>query len=252
MEKTIVAKHRRQDNTAARAAAATVAVAAGAALVAPAAASAAEVRVPNTPVSVQVPGIENVPGIASIPGIDAWIPSLAGAPASGNVQNAIASVKAMPGVANVPGFTQFLANVEQQVRPAAQAPVQQTYSAPVAAPAPEPSIGERIVSIAQSKIGSPYVYGAAGPNAFDCSGFTSWVYAQAGKSIPRTSQAQASAGQQVALSDIQPGDIVAYYGGASHVAIYAGNGQIIDALNSGIPVGYRDLHMMPIHSVVRF
>lgn len=160
----------------------------------------------------------------------------------------------MPGVANVPGFSQFLANVEQQVRPAAPAPVKQTYSAPVAAPAPapEPSIGERIVSIAQSKIGSPYVYGASGPNAFDCSGFTSWVYAQAGKSIPRTSQAQASAGQQVALSDIQPGDIVAYYGGASHVAIYAGNGQIIDALNSGIPVGYRDLHMMPIHSVVRF
>ena len=162
----------------------------------------------------------------------------------------------MPGVANVPGFSQFLANVEQQVRPAAPAPapVQQTYSAPVAAPAPapEPSAGERIVSIAQSKIGSPYVYGASGPNAFDCSGFTSWVYAQAGKTIPRTSQAQAAAGQQVALSDIQPGDIVAYYGGASHVAIYAGNGQIIDALNSGIPVGYRDLHMMPIHSVVRF
>ena len=254
MEKIIVAKHRRQNNTAARAAAATAAVAAGAALVAPAAASAAEVRVPNTPVSVQVPGIETVPGIASIPGIDAWIPSLAGAPASGNAQNAIASVKAMPGVANVPGFSQFLANVEQQVRPAAPAPVKQTYSAPVAAPAPapQPSTGERIVSIAQSKIGSPYVYGAAGPNAFDCSGFTSWVYAQAGKSIPRTSQAQASAGQQVALSDIQPGDIVAYYGGASHVAIYAGNGQIIDALNSGSPVSYRDLHMMPIHSVVRF
>ena len=254
MEKTIVAKHRRQNNTAARAAAATVAVAAGAALVSPAAASAAEVRVPNTPVSVQVPGIENVPGIASIPGIDAWIPSLAGAPAGGNVQNAIASVKAMPGVANVPGFSQFLANVEQQVRPAAPAPVQQTYSAPVAAPAPapQPSTGERIVSIAQSKIGSPYVYGAAGPNAFDCSGFTSWVYAQAGKSIPRTSQAQASAGQRVSLSNIQPGDIVVYYGGASHVAIYAGNGQIIDALNSGSPVSYRDLHMMPIHSVVRF
>lgn len=254
MEKTIVAKHRRQDNTAARAAAATAAIAAGAALVAPAAASAAEVRVPNTPVSVQVPGIENVPGIAAIPGIEAWIPSLAGQSAGGDIQNAVASVKALPGVANVPGFSQFLANVEQQVRPAAPAPVQQTYSAPVQAPAPapQPSTGERIVSIAQSKVGSPYVYGAAGPNAFDCSGFTSWVYAQAGKSIPRTSQAQASAGQKVALSDIQPGDIVVYYGGASHVAIYAGNGQIIDALNSGIPVGYRSLHMMPIHSVVRF
>lgn len=254
MEKTIVAKHRRQENTVARAAAATAAIAAGAALVAPAAASAAEVRVPNTPVSVQVPGIENVPGIADIPGIEAWIPSVAGQSAGGNIRNAIATVKAMPGVANVPGFSQFLANVEQQVRPAAPALVQQTYAAPVQAPAPapQPSIGERIVSIAQSKVGSPYVYGAAGPDAFDCSGFTSWVYAQVGKSIPRTSQAQASAGQQVALSDIQPGDIVVYYGGASHVAIYAGNGQIIDALNSGIPVGYRSLNMMPIHSVVRF
>ena len=96
------------------------------------------------------------------------------------------------------------------------------------------------------------MYGAAGPNSFDCSGFTSWVYAQVGKTIPRTSQSQAYSGQRVALSDIQPGDIVAYYDGASHVAIYAGNGQIIDALNSSTPVGYRSLHMMPIHSVVRF
>ena len=256
MEKRTVAKHRRQTNTAARAAAATTALAAGAALIAPAAASAAEVRVPNTPVTVQVPGIENVPGIAAIPGIDAWIPSLSGVSAEGDIRNAINSVKALPGVNSVPGFSDFIANVERQVLPAQPAQVAQTYAAPVAAPAsapaPQPSVGERIVSIAQSKIGSPYVYGAAGPDAFDCSGFTSWVYSQVGKSIPRTSQAQASAGQQVAPSDIQPGDIVVYYSGASHVAIYAGNGQIIDALNSGIPVGYRDMYMMPIYSVVRF
>lgn len=255
MEKPKVAKHRRQTNTAARAAAATTALAAGAALIAPAAASAAEVRVPNTPIAVQVPGIETVPGIAAIPGIDAWIPSLKGASADGDVRAAIARVKALPGVNNVPGFNDFIANVEKQVLPAQAAT---SYSAPAAAPKPkpapkpQPSFGERVVSIAQSKIGSPYVYGAAGPNAFDCSGFTSWVYAQAGKSIPRTSQSQAYSGQQVSLSNIQPGDIVVYYSGASHVAIYAGNGQIIDALNSGTPVGYRDLNMMPIHSVVRF
>ena len=254
MEKTIVAKHRRQENTAARAAAATAAIAAGAALVAPAAASAAEVRVPNTPVTVEVPGIENVQGIAAIPGIEAWIPSLAGQSANADIQNAVASVKALSGVSNIPGFNQFLDSVDQQARAAAPAPAKQTYSAPVTAPAlvGQPSVGERIVSIAQSKIGSPYVYGAAGPSSFDCSGFTSWVYAQVGKSIPRTSQSQAYSGQRVALSDIQPGDIVAYYDGASHVAIYAGNGQIIDALNSSTPVGYRSLNMMPIHSVVRF
>lgn len=257
MERLTVAKHRRQNTTAAvRAAAATTAVVAGASLIAPTTASAAEVRVPNTPVAVQIPGIENVPGIAAIPGIDAWIPSLAGANAGGDVRAAIAGVRALPGVQAVPAFNDFIANVERQVLPPAPQPAQ-AYAAPAAAPAPAPApapkpVGQTIVEIAKSKVGSPYVYGAAGPNAFDCSGFTSWVYAQAGKSIPRTSQAQASAGQRVSLNDIQPGDIVVYYGGASHVAIYAGNGQIIDALNSGIPVGYRDLYMMPIHSVVRF
>ena len=54
------------------------------------------------------------------------------------------------------------------------------------------------------------------------------------------------------VNDLQPGDIVAYYSGASHVAIYAGNGMIIDALNSGIPVGERPLNMMPVYSAFRF
>ena len=255
MEKPKVAKHRRQTNTAARAAAATTALAAGAALIAPAAASAAEVRVPNTPIAVQVPGIETVPGIAAIPGIDAWIPSLKGASADGDVRAAIARVKALPGVNNVPGFNDFIADVEKQVLPAQAAT---SYSAPAAAPKPkpapkpQPSFGERVVSIAQSKIGSPYVYGAAGPNAFDCSGFTSWVYAQAGKSIPRTSSAQASAGKKVSMNALQPGDVISYYGGASHVAIYIGNGKIVHALNSSNPVRIDNLHMMPVYNAVRF
>ena len=120
-----------------------------------------------------------------------------------------------------------------------------------AAPAQQ-TVGQKALAAARSVIGSPYVYGAAGPNAFDCSGLTSWAYAQAGKPIPRTSQAQASAGTPVPLDQLQPGDIIAYYGGASHVGIYTGHGTIIDALNSGVPVQERDMNYMPIHSAVRF
>ena len=114
------------------------------------------------------------------------------------------------------------------------------------------SMGQRIADIARSKVGSAYAYGAAGPNSFDCSGFTSWVYAQAGISIPRTSQAQAFGGKQVNVADMQPGDIISYYGGASHVAIYIGNGQMVDALNSNTGVGVRPVNYMPIHNVVRY
>ncbi|SDR86490.1 C40 family peptidase [Corynebacterium timonense] len=205
-----MAKHRRPTTTVTRNLATATAVAAGAALLAPAA-NAAEVRVPNTNLSVDVQGIENVPGIENIPGVTEWIPSLA-----------------------------------------QQETTNYTAPAPAAPVAAVKTTGERIVEIARTKIGSPYVYGASGPDAFDCSGFTSWVYAQAGKSIPRTSQAQANGGTPVPLDQLQPGDIVAYYGGASHVAIYAGNGKIIDALNSGTPVGERPLHMMPVHSAFRF
>ena len=253
-----MAKHRRQTATAKRNVATASALIAGATLLTPVTANAAQVTVPNTGIAAEVPGIENVPGIANVPGIEQWIPSLAGkADRGADVRAAIAAVKNVPGIANVPGFNAWIDGVEAKYAPAkAQTEYRAVAkaSAPAAAPAPkpQPSQGERIVSIAKSKIGSPYVYGAAGPNAFDCSGFTSWVYSQTGKQIPRTSGAQASAGRKVAISDLQPGDIVVYYSGASHVAIYAGNGQIIDALNSGTPVGYRPLNYMPIHSAVRF
>ena len=157
----------------------------------------------------------------------------------------------VPGVPNVPSVPAEINNIVDT----SQLPVQVPGQAQVArsiAPASSNSVGDRIVSVARSKTGAPYVWGAAGPNSFDCSGFTSWVYSQVGKSIPRTSQQQAAAGIRVPLSQIQPGDIVAYYGGASHVGIYVGNGTIIDALQSGTPVGERPLDYMPIHSVVRF
>lgn len=119
-------------------------------------------------------------------------------------------------------------------------------------PKPAKSQGQRIADIALSKVGAAYVWGAAGPNAFDCSGLTSWAYAQAGKNIPRTSGAQASSGKPVAINALQPGDIVSYYGGASHVAIYVGNGKVVHALNSDTPVRVDDLNYLPINNAVRF
>lgn len=148
----------------------------------------------------------------------------------------------IPGAENIPGAAQFINDVTGQ---AAQA-------APEASQAAPKSQAQQIVDIAHSKIGAPYAYGAAGPDAFDCSGFTSWVYAQVGKQIPRTSQAQAAGGQQISRENLQPGDIISFYGGASHVGIYIGDGKIIDALNSGTPVGVRTLDYMPYHSAVRF
>ncbi|MCE7083308.1 NlpC/P60 family protein [Streptomyces sp. ST2-7A] len=107
------------------------------------------------------------------------------------------------------------------------------------------------LSMAQSKIGSPYVYGSAGPSTFDCSGLTSWAYAQAGISLPRTSQAQANAGTRVSQSELQPGDLVFYYSGISHVGMYVGNGQIVHAPRPGSSVHYAGVNSMPFMFGVR-
>ncbi len=117
-------------------------------------------------------------------------------------------------------------------------------------PAAVQSIGERAFEAAQAKLGSPYVFGAAGPSAFDCSGLVQWAYQQAGLNLPRTSGAQAGVGVPVAISDLRPGDIVTYNGGG-HSAIYAGNGNIIHASTSGTPVRYAPLNTMAIYAARR-
>ncbi|KUL39275.1 C40 family peptidase [Streptomyces regalis] len=105
---------------------------------------------------------------------------------------------------------------------------------------------------AQSKIGSPYVYGASGPSSFDCSGLTSWAFAQAGVSIPRTSQAQASAGTRIySQSELKVGDLVIFYGDLHHVGFYAGNGQILHAPRTGTVVRYESINNMPFQFGVR-
>ncbi|MER6067711.1 NlpC/P60 family protein [Streptomyces sp. NPDC001817] len=105
---------------------------------------------------------------------------------------------------------------------------------------------------AQSVIGSPYVYGASGPSSFDCSGLTSWAYAQAGVSIPRTSQEQATIGTRISsINDLQVGDLVFFYGDIHHVGLYAGNGQVLHAPHTGAVVRYEAISDMPFQFGVR-
>lgn len=113
-------------------------------------------------------------------------------------------------------------------------------------------LGNRALQIAMTRIGSPYVWGATGPNTFDCSGLVYWAYKQLGVILPRSSQAMAAGGLAVPLSDIQPGDLVIYYGDASHVGMYAGNSQIIHAPTFGQTVTLAPLHNAPITTVRRY
>ena len=93
--------------------------------------------------------------------------------------------------------------------------------------------GSTVVQTATNYIGSRYVYGASGPNSFDCSGFTSYIYRQHGVSLNRTAAGQYSNGTAVARSDLQPGDLVMFgKSGINHVAIYIGGGNIVHAANS--------------------
>ena len=99
---------------------------------------------------------------------------------------------------------------------------------------------QQLLAEASQLEGVPYVYGGSTPSGFDCSGFTSYVFAQAGKTIPRTSSEQAAAATPVSGDDLRPGDLIFYSpgGSVSHVAIYAGNGMVWEAPSSGSQVRY--------------
>ena len=102
----------------------------------------------------------------------------------------------------------------------------------------------KLVELAKSKLGCKYVWGATGPNTFDCSGLTSWCHKQIGISIPRTSLEQSRSGKSVSRSDLQPGDLVFFKTTSApvgHVGMYVGNGQFIHAPNKSKPVKYDNL-----------
>jgi peptidoglycan DL-endopeptidase CwlO len=120
----------------------------------------------------------------------------------------------------------------------------------VAAAAPA-AVRTSAMQKALGKVGSKYRYGASGPNAFDCSGLVNWAYRSSGKSLPRTSKALSRVGTPVSKSALQPGDLVFFYGGPSHVGIYIGNGKIVHASNPRHPVKTADMRTMPFHSARR-
>jgi cell wall-associated NlpC family hydrolase len=107
------------------------------------------------------------------------------------------------------------------------------------------------VQYAMAQVGNAYVYGAAGPSAFDCSGLTMMAWAQAGVSLPHSSSAQYSTGPHIAASDLRPGDLVFYYSPISHVGMYIGNGMIVNALNPSAGVQVSSLYSMPYVGAVR-
>jgi cell wall-associated NlpC family hydrolase len=92
--------------------------------------------------------------------------------------------------------------------------------------------------VAERYIGAPYAYGGTTPRGFDCSGFTSYVYAQLGIELSHSSEAQPSAGRVVSREDARPGDLIYTPG---HVAIYAGGNRMIDSARTGTTVQYRTM-----------
>ena len=120
-------------------------------------------------------------------------------------------------------------------------------SAPVAA-APavaSSSAAQKAVDTALAQRGDMYLYGATGPDRFDCSGLTSFAYKAAGITIPRTSKAQSTFGTPVSKADLKPGDLVFFYSPVSHVGMYIGNGQMVHSSSAGKPVAVVSLDSMP-------
>ncbi|GGN83066.1 glycoside hydrolase [Streptomyces albiflavescens] len=112
----------------------------------------------------------------------------------------------------------------------------------------------KAVAFAREQIGKPYVWGATGPDSYDCSGFTQAVWKAAGVSLPRVTYDQVNAGTTVSLSDAQPGDLVFFYDDISHVGLYIGNGMMIHAPKPGAYVREESIYYdgtSAIHSVVR-
>jgi len=96
----------------------------------------------------------------------------------------------------------------------------------------------QVFSVAQQYIGTPYVYGGASPAGFDCSGYVMYVYAQFGINLPHSVSGQAAMGKRISIADAQPGDIVIMSG---HDGFYAGNGNIMDAPDSGRSISIRPI-----------
>jgi peptidoglycan DL-endopeptidase CwlO len=104
---------------------------------------------------------------------------------------------------------------------------------------------------AMGKLGRPYVWGAAGPSTFDCSGLTMWAYKQVGINLPHFTGSQWNAGTHVSRSQLQPGDLVFFYSDLHHMGMYIGNGKMIHAPQTGDVVKISSLDGRPFAGAVR-
>ncbi|MET9950456.1 NlpC/P60 family protein [Streptomyces sp. NPDC006339] len=131
---------------------------------------------------------------------------------------------------------------------AARADRASTVRGPIAAPTARAA---EAIAFARAQIGKPYVWGATGPSAYDCSGLTQASWRAAGVSLPRTTYTQINAGRRVSRSELAPGDLVFFYSGISHVGLYIGGGQMIHAPRPGAPVRVAPIDEMPFAGATR-
>lgn len=134
---------------------------------------------------------------------------------------------------------------------AAQASRSADRTAAPAASVPASGRAAAAVQYAMAQVGDAYVFGAAGPSAYDCSGLTMMAWAQAGVGLPHSASAQMGSGTPVSQSDLQPGDLVFYYQPVSHVGMYIGNGMIVNAENPSVGVKITGVNSMPYSGAVR-
>ncbi|MEC3996520.1 NlpC/P60 family protein [Actinacidiphila sp. DG2A-62] len=118
------------------------------------------------------------------------------------------------------------------------------------APAPS-SRAAAAVAFAYRALGLPYVWGATGPSAYDCSGLTQAAWRAAGVALPRTTYTQINAGTRVPRSQLRPGDLVFFYSGISHVGLYIGDGKMIHAPHPGAAVRIAPISEMPFAAATR-
>ncbi|MFI6276211.1 NlpC/P60 family protein [Streptomyces sp. NPDC050988] len=111
--------------------------------------------------------------------------------------------------------------------------------------------GDRALRHAVDQIGKPYEWGAEGPDTYDCSGLTSEAWGSAGRAIPRTSQEQWAQLPRVELSELRPGDLVVYFPEATHVAMYLGDGMVVQAPRPGATVKVSPIAANPVLGAVR-
>ncbi|WP_030773613.1 MULTISPECIES: C40 family peptidase [unclassified Streptomyces] len=104
---------------------------------------------------------------------------------------------------------------------------------------------------AKTKLGFTYQSGGTGPNVYDCSGLTQWAYKQANVSISRTTFTQVNDGTRIGRSQLQPGDLVFFYGDLHHVGLYAGNNMTLHASNPRSGIKYESMDNMPFQFGVR-